>query len=84
MSSETPVDTEKGEIEASESGEKHVDKEDDDEEHDLSEGGVDVKFVTTACGDYHNLAIDTAGHAYSLPSQITLNMSPAGKYSSDQ
>ena len=37
-----------------------------------------VKFVTTACGDYHNLAIDSAGHAYSLPSQLSLTMSPPG------
>ena len=29
---------------------------------DLEEAGVErVRFVTTACGDYHNLAIDSSG-----------------------
>ena len=27
----------------------------------IEEEGDKVKFVTTACGDYHNLAIDTSG-----------------------
>ena len=28
---------------------------------DEEEAGARVRFVTTACGDYHNLAIDSSG-----------------------
>ena len=31
-----------------------------------------VELVSTACGDYHNLAISSAGLAYSLPSPLVL------------
>ena len=31
-----------------------------------------VEFVSTACGDFHNLALDKAGLAYSLPSQLKI------------
>jgi len=42
------------------------------------EEGDKVKFVTTACGDYHNLAIDASGAAYSLPNKLSLVTSPPG------
>ena len=49
------------------------------EDTDLTVNTIDgVKFITTACGDYHNLAIDTCGHAYSLPNQLTLTTVPSG------
>ena len=31
-----------------------------------------MEFVSTACGDYHNLAVDRTGLAYSLPSQLSV------------
>lgn len=37
-----------------------------------------MKFVTTACRDYHNLAIDASGAAYSLPNKLSLVTSPPG------
>jgi len=45
---------------------------------DDEESGDKVKFVTTACGDYHNLAIDASGSAYSLPNKLSLITSPPG------
>ena len=46
------------------------DKEDVKEEvEDVEE----VEFLSTACGDAHNLALDRAGLAYSLPSQLRLS-----------
>jgi len=45
---------------------------------DEEEEGERVRFVTTACGDYHNLAIDSSGAAYSLPNKLTLITSPPG------
>ena len=37
-----------------------------------------VCMVSTACGDYHNLALDTAGQAYSLPSPLHFSSFPGG------
>jgi len=37
-----------------------------------------VCMSRTACGDFHNLACDTAGQAYSLPSPITFSSFPGG------
>ena len=39
----------------------------DDSDLSEAEGGDNVKFVTTACGDYHNLAIDAAGEETRVP-----------------
>jgi len=36
------------------------------------DGESSVEFVSTACGDYHNLAVDRTGLAYSLPSQLSV------------
>jgi len=35
-------------------------------------------MVTTACGDYHNLGLDSSGQAYSLPSPLTFSSFPGG------
>jgi len=37
-----------------------------------------VCMVSTACGDYHNLALDTTGQAYSLPSPLHFSSFPGG------
>ena len=37
-----------------------------------------VCMSRTACGDFHNLACDTVGQAYSLPSPITFSSFPGG------
>jgi len=45
---------------------------------DNTNSDLKIKFIMTACGDYHNLAIDSNGGAYSLPNQLTLCTVPAG------
>ena len=37
-----------------------------------------VCMISTACGDYHNLGLDTAGQAYSLPSPLHFSSIPGG------
>ena len=37
-----------------------------------------VCMVTTACGDYHNLGLDSSGQAYSLPSPLHFSSMPGG------
>lgn len=37
-----------------------------------------VSMVSTACGDYHNLGLDSEGQAYSLPSPLHFSSSPGG------
>ena len=37
------------------------------------EAEISVDFVSTACGDYHNLGLDSAGLAYSLPSPLSVS-----------
>ena len=53
-------------------------EEEQEEGREEQEGGEEeeednsVEFVSTACGDFHNLALDKAGLAYSLPSQLKI------------
>ena len=54
-------------------------EEEQEEGREEQEGGGEeeeennsVEFVSTACGDFHNLALDKAGLAYSLPSQLKI------------
>lgn len=56
------------EEEGGESGDAGEAKEEDSEGDEESS----VDFVSTACGDYHNLGLDRAGLAYSLPSLLTV------------
>jgi len=37
-----------------------------------------VCMVRTACGDFHNLGVDSLGQAYNLPSQINFSSFPGG------
>ena len=37
-----------------------------------------VCMISTACGDYHNLGLDTTGQAYSLPSPLHFSSIPGG------
>jgi len=37
-----------------------------------------ICMVSTACGDYHNLGLDTSGQAYSLPSPLQFTSFPGG------
>ena len=37
-----------------------------------------ITMTTITIGDFHNLACDTAGQAYSLPSPITFSSFPGG------
>jgi alpha-tubulin suppressor-like RCC1 family protein len=55
-------------------------KEEEEEEEGEGPGNEEspVCMSRTACGDFHNLACDTAGQAYSLPSPITFSSFPGG------
>lgn len=37
-----------------------------------------VCMISTACGDYHNLGLDSTGQAYSLPSPLHFSSIPGG------
>ena len=37
-----------------------------------------ICMVSTACGDYHNLGLDTSGQAFSLPSPLHFSSFPGG------
>ena len=52
----------------------------DEEEEGEGPGNEEspVCMSRTACGDFHNLACDTVGQAYSLPSPITFSSFPGG------
>jgi len=71
---EEPVPTEK---EEKSEGEEKVENEEDEEEETVNEESP-VSMVRTACGDFHNLACDAAGQAYSLPSPLSFSSFPGG------
>jgi len=39
---------------------------------------VPICMVKTACGDYHNIGLDSSGQAYSLPSPLSFSSFPSG------
>jgi len=53
-------------------------KDDDDESEGPGNEESPVCISRTACGDFYNLACDTAGQAYSLPSPINFSSFPGG------
>ena len=77
-------DEELRELDTTSQAESHplniVDGGKDEEEEGEGPGNEEspVCMSRTACGDFHNLACDTVGQAYSLPSPITFSSFPGG------